>query len=79
MVRYWIQKAISRPGKLHKELKISKEEKIPLALLNAIVKAKAGQTVKNPTKKGKRKIFVTRGIERRAILARKLKQLHRKA
>ncbi|MFH1607631.1 MAG: hypothetical protein ABIA78_00695 [archaeon] len=74
-MKFWIQKAIHRPGKLHKELGISKGEKIPIKLLNAIIKAKAGQTIKNPTKKGKKKILVTRGLERRAILAKNLKSI----
>ncbi len=77
MANLWIQKAIHRPGKLHRELGIPKDEKIPMQLLNAIIKAKAGQTIKNPTQKGKRRIRVTRGIERRAILARNLKSLKR--
>ena len=76
MTRFWIQKAISRPGKLHAELGIPRKEKIPMKLLNIIIKAKAGDTIKNPTTKGKKLIKVTRGIERRAILARNLKRLH---
>ena len=75
MVRKWIQKAIHKPGKLHSDLSISKEEKIPMSLLNVIIKAKAGQTIKNPTSKGKKKIKVTRRLEQRAILARNLKNL----
>jgi len=75
MVKRWIQRAIHKPGKLHFDLGISKEEKIPLSLLNAIIKAKAGQTIKNPTSKGKKRILVTRKIEQRAILARNLKNI----
>ena len=45
MVKRWIQRAIHRPGKLHSDLSILKDEKIPMSLLNAIIKAKAGQTV----------------------------------
>jgi len=77
MVKYWIQKAISRPGRLHKELEIPKSEKIPMSLLNAIVKAKAGQTIKNPTTKGKKRILVTRKIEQRAILVRNLDRMRK--
>jgi len=77
MTRFWIQRAISRPGKLHGELGIPRKEKIPMKLLNVIIKAKAGETIKNPTTKGKKRIKVTRGIERRAILARNLKRLHK--
>jgi len=75
MIKRWIQKAIHKPGRLHSDLGISKDETIPLTLLNAIIKAKAGQIIKNPTSKGKKKILVTRRIEQRAILARNLKNL----
>lgn len=73
----WIQRAIHRPGKLHADLGIQKEENIPMQLLNKIVSAKAGDTIINPTKKGKKKILVTRKIEQRAILARNLKRLRK--
>jgi hypothetical protein len=77
MVKKWIQRAIHRPGKLHSDLKIPGGEKIPMVLLNKIVKAKAGQTISNPTKVGKKRILVTRKIEQRAILARNLKRLNK--
>ena len=67
--------AIHRPGKLHSDLGIIKGEKIPLKLLDSIIRAKAGQTIKNPTLKGKKRILVTRKIEQRAILARNLRKL----
>ena len=71
----WIQKAIARPGTLHKNLDIPKDEKIPMVLLNKIISAKAGDTITNPTKVGKKKIKVTRKLERKAILARNLKNM----
>ena len=71
----WIQKIHLKKGALHEQLGINKREKIPISLLNTIISAKAGQTIKNPTKKGKRRILVTRKIERRAILARNLKNI----
>lgn len=71
----WIQKAISRPGTLHKNLDIPKDKKIPMVLLNKIVSAKAGDTITNPTSVGKKKIKVTRKLERKAILARNLKRM----
>jgi len=77
MVKMWIQKAIHKPGKLHSDLSILKEEKIPMSLLNAIIRAKAGQTIKNPTSKGRKTIKVTRKLEQRAILARNLKKMKR--
>ena len=75
MVKRWIQRAVHRPGKLHCDLSIEKEQKIPMSLLNAIVKAKAGDTITNPTSVGKKKVKVTRKIEQRAILARNLKRI----
>ena len=75
MVKRWIQKAISRPGRLHSALEIPEKEKIPMTLLNAIIRAKAGDTIKNPTSVGKKRIKVTRRLEQRAILARNLKNM----
>jgi len=77
MIKKWIQRAIHRPGKLHSELGIPKEETIPITLLNKIIKAQAGQTITNPTSKGKKRIKVTRKIEQRAILAKNLRKLHK--
>ncbi len=74
----WIQKLKIKKGVLHRELGISEGNKIPMQLLNRIISARAGQTIVNPTKIGKKKILVTRGIERRAILARNLKNISRK-
>lgn len=71
----WIQKAIKRPGTLHNNLDIPKDKKIPMVLLNKIVSAKAGDTITNPTSVGKKKIKVTRRLERKAILARNLKRM----
>ena len=60
---------------LIQRLGIDKEKKIPIALLNKIISAKAGDTIKNPTKVGKKNIKVTRRLERQAILARNLKRI----
>jgi len=78
MIKRWIQKAIHKPGRLHKDLNIQKNQKIPMSLLNAIIKAKAGQIITNPTKIGKKKIKVTRKIEQRAIFAKNLKNISKK-
>ena len=75
--RYWIQRAIKHRGALHRQLKIPPRKKIPIKLLKAIVRAKAGQTIRNPTKVGKRRIKVTRLLERRAILALTLRKLRK--
>jgi len=76
-MKKWIQRAISRPGKLHRDLGIPKGEKIPMSLLNKIVSAKAGDKIINPTKVGNKKILVSRKIEQRAILARNLKRIRK--
>jgi len=78
MKKKWIQKAVNKPGTLHKQLEIPKNKKIPMSLLNKIIKAKAGDIIINPTKIGKRKIKVTRLLEERAILARNLKNISKK-
>ena len=77
-MKKWIQKAVKRKGSLSDQLGIPKGKKIPFTLLNKIIAAKAGQTIRNPCKIGKRFIKVTRLIERRAILARNLKRIRRK-
>ena len=77
MIKKWIQRAVHRPGKLHSDLGIAKDEKIPMKLLDTIVKAKAGQTISNPTSVDKKRILVTRKVEQRAILARNLKRIEK--
>lgn len=77
-MKYWIQKAINKPGTLHKNLSIPKDKKIPMSLLKKIVSAKAGDTIKNPTKTGKKRIKVTKKLERKAILAINLKNISKK-
>jgi len=74
----WIQKAIKRPGALSRALNIPIEENIPITLLRKIQKAKVGDIITNPTKKGKRKIKITRDLERQAIFAIILKSRKRK-
>lgn len=45
MAKKWIQKAISKPGQLHKDLGVSKGKKIPAKKLKAAAKkgGKVGQ------------------------------------
>ncbi len=71
----WIQKIKLKKGALHREFGIPVGKKIPMVLLDKIISAKAGDVIQNPTKIGERKIKVTRQIERRAILARNLKNI----
>lgn len=65
-------------GALSRQLSIPEKENIPKTLLNKIIKAKAGETITNPCKVGKRRIKVTRLLERRAIFARNLKNMKKK-
>jgi hypothetical protein len=78
MVIKWIQKLRLKKGVLHKELGISLDKKIPMSLLNEIISAKAGQTIRNPTKTGKRRIHVKMFLKKRANLARNLKNIKKK-
>lgn len=76
--KYWIQSAIKREGALSRQLGIPEEENIPVTLLRKIRDAEIGTTITNPTKKGKRKIKVTRLLKRRAVLALTLKRLSKR-
>ena len=78
MADKWIQKINLKKGTLHRQLGIPLDKKIPISLLNKIVSAKSGDMITNPTSLGKKKIKVTRVLERRAILARNLKNISRK-
>lgn len=73
MVNKFIQKIKLKKGALSRQLGIREKDNIPKTLLNKIVDAEAGDTITNPTKTGKRRIKVTRLLERRAIFARTLK------
>ena len=75
MASRWIQKAIKKPGALSRQLGIPEEENIPVTLLKKIRDAEIGETITNPTKKGKRKIKVTALLKKRAVLALTLKKL----
>jgi len=75
MVEKWIQKAVGKPGTLHRMLEIPKEKDIPMTLLKKIIAAEKGDVIINPTKTGKKRIKVTRLLERRAILAVNLKNI----
>jgi hypothetical protein len=78
MKKRFIQELHLKKGVLHKMLGISSEKKIPRTLLVKIQKAKAGETITNPTASGKRKIKVTREVERRAILALILRKMKKR-
>lgn len=77
MAKKFLKDVKFKKGALSKQLKIPEKDNIPMTLLDKIIDAKAGQTIRNPTKSGKRRIKVTRLLERRAILARNLKNFPR--
>jgi hypothetical protein len=76
-VKKWIPKKLKK-GALSKQLGIEEKDNIPFGLLDKIIKAKPGDTIKNPYKVGKKKIVVNRQMERRAIFAKNLKTMTRK-
>ena len=78
MPKKFIQRINIRKDALRKQLKIPKGKRIPMTLLDKIISAKAGQSIKNPTKIGVKKIKVTRLLEHRSILARNLKMMKRR-
>ena len=78
MVIKWIQKIHLKKGVLHRQLGIPQNMKIPVSLLNKIIAAKPGDVITNPSGKGRKRIKVTRILEKRANLARNLKEISRK-
>ena len=76
--KYWIQHAVKKPGALSRQLGIPVRDNIPKTLLEKIAKTAIGKTIRNPTKKGKRRIRVTRKLKKRAVLALTLKRLAEK-
>ena len=75
---YWIQHAVKRPRALSRQLGIPIKDNIPKTLLEKIAKTPIGKTIRNPTRKGKRRIKVTRKLKKRAVLALTLKRLARR-
>jgi len=78
MMFKWIQKIRLKKGVLHKALGIPKDKNIPISLLNKIIAAKPGDTITNPSKLGKKRIKVTHILEKRANLAKNLKNISKK-
>jgi len=79
MVTKWIQKALKkhRKGSLHRQLKVPQDKKIPKALLTKIKNAEIGDTVRNPSSTGKRKVKVTGLLKKRAVVAHTLRGLRK--
>lgn len=71
----WIQKIRMKKGVLHNQLGIPQDKKIPMQLLNKIIAAKPGDVIKNPAGVGRKRITVTRALEKRANLAKNLKNI----
>lgn len=65
-------------GKLHKQLGISPNQKIPVTLLRRIMDAKRGSRIKNPTMTGNDRVVATRLLKQRANFALTLKKLREK-
>lgn len=78
MTNKFIKKIGIKKGALSRQLGIPQERNIPIILLNKIISSSTGQTIRNPSKTGKKVIKVTRLLERRAILARNLKNFRRR-
>jgi len=71
--KLWIQGAIKHKGALRAQLGVKEDEEIPVSILNQIKNTDTGKTV---TFKGK-SITVTTQLKRRAILALRLKAMHK--
>jgi len=70
------EKIKMKPDALRNQLKVPEGKKIPMSLLNAIIKAETGDMVMNPFTK--KKIKVTELLTDRASLARTLKGFKKK-
>jgi len=71
--KLWIQSATLKEGTLSRQLGIPIKDNIPVTLLKAIRDADIGETIKNPTKKGKKQFKVTKLLKQRSVLALTLK------
>jgi hypothetical protein len=78
--KLWIQKALRKghKGALSRQLGIPEEKNIPSTLLARIKNAEIGETVRNPTATGKKRVKVTNLLKKRAVLASTLKKTHRR-
>ena len=75
MKKKWIQKIGIKKGALSNQLEIPEKNNISIVLINKIVSAKIGDVITNPSKKGKKKIKVTRLLKLRTVLAKNLKKI----
>ena len=55
-MKKWIQKIHLKKGGLHRLLGISAEDKIHFGLINKIMKSEINRVIKNPSRKGRKRI-----------------------
>ena len=70
----FIQSGITRPGSLHRQLRVPDGTALPKTFLEEIKATPIGKMVSNPTKTGIREIKVTRLVKQRAVLALSLER-----
>lgn len=73
----WIQEALKgskRAWSLSAMLDIPKKKNIPMTLLKKIVNTPIGETIKNPTSTGKKRIKITKKLKQKAIFAYNVKK-----
>ena len=78
--KLWMQEAFAghKEGSLHRQLGVPQKETIPKTLLTEIKGTPVGETAKNPTKTGKRRVKVTGLLKKRAVLAHTAREVRRK-
>ncbi|MFA5136948.1 MAG: hypothetical protein WC489_06205 [Patescibacteria group bacterium] len=67
-----------KPGALSKMLGIPVKDNIPFTLLEKIRRTPIGDTITNPTKRGRNTIKVTKLLKKRAVLALNAKRITQK-
>lgn len=77
-MEYWVKRIKIKKGALSKQLGIPVGKRIPLSLLKKIQAARVGKIIRNPTKIGYKRIKITPKLERRAILAIRLKAMKKR-
>lgn len=66
----WMSRALGKKrGALRRQLQMPKDKRIPKTLLEEIVDADIGDTIRNPTKIGEQRIKVTKLLKQRAVPA----------
>lgn len=73
-----MKEAFGKKGALKKQLGVPKKEKIPVTLMQTIKRADVGETVRNPTETGKRRIPVTKLLKKRVQPVLTAREIRRK-